>query len=267
MKPLVVLIKGGGDLGSGVAYSLHRVGMCVLITELPQPLVIRRAVSYASAIYQGTATVEGVTAERVADLQGIEAAWAAGRIAVLADPRAEIARQLKPDVVVDATLAKRPDYTRLDEASLVIGLGPGFVAGQHVHAVIETMRGHNLGRIITAGAAQPDTGIPDAVLGYTWERVLRAPAAGVFRAQSAIGEHVEAGQAVARVDEAPVVARIGGVLRGLLWDGLPVRPGQKVGDVDPRDVREHCFTISDKSRAVGRAVLEAILTLRGPGAK
>jgi len=194
-------------------------------------------------------------------VRGIKATWAAGRIPVVVDPEAGIASQLGPDVVVDATLAKRPTHTHRGEAPIVIGLGPGFVAGQHVDAVVETMRGHDLGRVIAAGSALPDTKTPGAIMGYTWERVLRAPGDGVFREVLALGDHVERGQVAGYVGDLPVKAKIPGVVRGLLWSGLRVRKGQKVGDVDPRDVRENCFTISDKSRAVGRAVLEAILYL------
>ena len=258
----VVWIKGGGDLGSGVAYSLHRVGMHVVITELERPLVIRRAVSFASAVYAGSMTVEGVTAALASTVEEVRALWGADRIPVLADPQAEIAGALSLDVMVDATLAKRPGPMMPEDANITIALGPGFVAGQHAHAVIETMRGHDLGRIITQGSALPDTGAPGSIDGYTWDRLLRAPCPGTFRALVDIGDHVEHGDVVAQVDDHPMRAQIPGVVRGLLWDGLAVKAGQKVGDIDPRDVREHCFTISDKSRAIGRAVLETILILR-----
>jgi xanthine dehydrogenase accessory factor len=255
----VVLIKGGGDLGSGVAYSLHRVGMRVLITELAQPLVIRRAVSFASAIYTGTIQVEDTVGRQVEDLAGVQAAWKRDEIPVVADPVARIAEPLAPDVVIDATLAKRPTYTQIDEAPLVIGLGPGFIAGEHVHVAIETMRGHNLGRLIFDGSPLPDTGIPGDTMGVTWRRVLRAPKTGLFHQTRDIGDHVEQGETVAYLEETPIRAQISGVIRGLLWDGLTVKRGTKVGDIDPRDVHANCFTISDKARALGRAALEAIL--------
>ena len=169
--------------------------------------------------------------------------------------------ELNPHVLVDATLAKRNVGTRISDAPIVIGLGPGFVAGEDVHAVVETMRGHHLGRVLTQGRALPNTGVPGAILGYTEERVLRAPREGRFHGLLSIGDRVEAGQVVAEVAGDPVSAGVSGVLRGLLYDGLPVRRGQKVGDVDPRGVRENCFTISDKARAIGGGVLEAILWL------
>lgn len=258
----VVWIKGGGDLGSGVAHSMHRVGMGVFITEISQPLVIRRGVSFASAVYAGTWAVEGITAMLVESPDMVRELWANDRIPVLVDPRGEVAAMLRPEVMVDATLAKRSGPALSEDSPLTIALGPGFVAGQHAHAVIETMRGHDLGRIITQGSALPDTGAPGSIDGFTWERLLRAPCSGIFRALAAIGQYVQQGDVVAQVDGEPIQAQIAGVVRGILWDGLAVKADQKVGDIDPRGVREHCFTISDKSRAIGRAVLEAILVLR-----
>ncbi len=258
-EPLLVLLKGGGDLGSGVAWRLYRCGFRVVILEQAQPTVIRRMVAFASAIYEGEMTVEGVTARRagvgeVADLV------AGGIIPVLIDPEGRSVADLRPAIVVDAILAKRNTGTRITDAQLVIALGPGFRAGQDCHAVVETARGHFLGRVYWDGEALPNTGIPGEVGGMREERVLRAPTEGPFEALAAIGERVEAGQAVARVAGEPVVARISGVLRGLLHPGLSVRAGQKVGDVDPRGERRYCFTISDKALSVAGGVLEAIGT-------
>lgn len=258
----LVVVKGGGDLATGVAHRLHRAGMWVIITELPQPTVIRRPVAFASAVFEGEISVEGVTARRVESVTQALACLDEGVVPVLVDPQAGVVRELRPDVVVDATIAKRNLGTHISDAPIVVALGPGFTAGVDCHAVVETARGHYLGRVITQGQATPNTGVPGAVLGYTEERVIRAPCGGVFRGERQIGDRVEAGQTVARVDGEPVVARISGVLRGLLADGLPVHAGMKVGDVDPRGVVDHCFTISDKARAVGGGVLEAILWLR-----
>jgi xanthine dehydrogenase accessory factor len=183
------------------------------------------------------------------------------QVPVLADPQATMIAQWEPDVLVDGTLAKRNVGTKTSQAAIVIGLGPGFVAGVDVHAVIETMRGHYLGRVLLQGTASPNTGVPGEVMGYTVERVLRAPRAGLIRANRQIGDEVKAGDAVALVDGSPVVAQIGGVIRGLLADGLTVTEGMKVGDVDPRGIRDHYFTISDKALAVGGGVLEAVLYL------
>ena len=258
-KYLLILIKGAGDLGTGVAYRLHRVGMQVAATELVQPTVIRRAVSLAEAVYEGEVAVEGLVARLAHDIPGAKQALAAGAVPVLVDPQIDIIKELRPQVVVDARMAKRNLGTQLDEADLVVGLGPGFVAGRDVHAVIETARGHYLGRVLLAGGAAPDTGVPGSIGGESARRVLYAPADGVFHALKRIGDPVAEGEMVAQVNDLPVKALLSGVLRGILRDGLIVRHGMKVGDTDPRGVRDYCFTISDKALAVGGGVLEAIL--------
>jgi xanthine dehydrogenase accessory factor len=255
------VIKGGGDLATGVIHRLHRAGMQVVVTELAHPTVIRRAVAVAAAVYERQVEVEGLVARLVESDQEIRIILAVGLVPVVVDPRGEVINRLRPTVVVDAIVAKRNTGTRITDAPIVIGLGPGFTAGVDVHAVIETNRGHNLGRVILSGSAEPDTGVPGPTMGYTVERVLRAPCEGIFKGQRRIGDPVEADEAVASVAGQPVAAKISGVLRGLLADGLPVKAGMKVGDVDPRGVREHCFTISDKARAIGGGVLEAVLYL------
>jgi xanthine dehydrogenase accessory factor len=261
LEGILVVVKGGGDLATGVAHRLHRVGMKVIVTELAQPTVIRRAVAFASAVFEGEVTVEGVVARRVEDVAQALALLPKGIIPVVVDPHASVVQGLKPTVVVDAIIAKRNTGTKISDAPVVVALGPGFTAGVNAHAVIETNRGHDLGRVILEGHAAPDTGIPGPVMGYASERVVRAPGGGVFRGVKAIGDRVEAGDVVAHAGDQPVLAPISGVLRGLLADGLAVKEGMKVGDVDPRGVREHCFTISDKARALGGSVLEAILYL------
>ena len=263
-KHLLVLIKGAGDLGTGVAYRLHRAGFLLVVTELPQPTVIRRAVSLAEAVYEGEVAVESLRARLVQDVQQASQALGSGIVPVLVDPQADITRELRPRVVVDARMAKRNLGTRLDEADLVLGLGPGFVAGQDVHAVIETARGHYLGRVLLTGEAAPDTGVPGSIGGESARRVLYAPANGVFHALKRIGDPVAKGDVVAGVDDRPVEAFLPGVLRGILRDGLTVHRGMKVGDIDPRGVRDYCFTVSDKALAVGGGVLEALLHMLGP---
>lgn len=260
-KPILVWIKGSGDLGTGVAHRLHRAGMHVVMSELLQPLVVRRAVAFASAVYEDSITLEDVEARLARDQAEAEKLLEQGIVPVIADPTGDVVALLQPDVVVDARMAKRNLGTALHEAPIVIGLGPGFVAGQDVHAVVETMRGHDLGRVILAGSAQPDTQVPALIQGYGHERVLRAPCAGVFRGRVRIGQPVKMDQVIADVAGQPVSASIAGVLRGLLHDGLLVHQEQKVGDIDPRGIAEHCFTISDKARAIGGGVLEAILYL------
>lgn len=255
----LVLVRGAGDLATGCAVRLARSGFAVVMTELAEPTAVRRTAAFSEAVVAGTATVEGVVARRVDDVDDARRVVRAGEAALLVDPDGRRVVGLVPDVLVDARMAKRNLGTRRRDAPVVIGLGPGFVAGEDVHAVIETNRGHALGSVILAGAAEPNTGVPGEIAGHGAERLLRAPAAGTLRALRAIGERVEAGDTVGEVAGEPVQAGIGGVLRGFLRDGSAVRAGQKIGDVDPRAKREHCFTVSDKARAVAGGVLEAIL--------
>jgi xanthine dehydrogenase accessory factor len=259
---MLVLVIGGGDLGTGTAHRLHRAGFKVAVSELGQPSVIRRAVAFASAVYEGRIQVEGVEARLAEGKAEIESLLKQGIVPVIVDSNGKARTVLTPDVIVDARIAKRNLGTTLADAPIVIGLGPGFTAGRDVHAVIETMRGHNLGRVILQGSAEADTHVPGLVHGHGRERVLWAPCSGHFESDAHIGDHVEAGEIVARVAQQPIHASIPGVLRGLLHTGFLVREGQKVGDIDPRGIAEYCFTISDKARAIGGAVLEAILYLR-----
>lgn len=260
-QDFLVIIKGGGDLGSGIAARLHRAGFRLLITELPQPLAIRRSVAFASAIYQQRITVEDITAQLVQSDDEIRAAWDRNFIPVQIDPAARAIERWQPRAVVDAIMAKRNTGTRLTDAPIVVALGPGFVVGQDCHAVVETQRGHNLGRVYYSGSATADTGIPGRVGDQDALRVVRAPVDGIWRAARQIGDRVTAGEIIAYVNQTPVCAQIAGVVRGLLADGLMVSAGLKVGDVDPRGVVEYCFTISDKALATGGGVLEAILHL------
>ncbi len=259
LKEILVIVKGGGDLGSGVAYRLHRAGMRVVVTEQARPTVIRRAVAFATAVYEGEIEIEGLVARLAHDTSEARRFLQESLIPVVVDPGASLRRELEPAALVDATIAKRNLGTTIHDAPIVVALGPGFTAGVDVHAVVETRRGHYLGRVILEGQAAPNTGVPGAVMGYERERVLFSPAEGLFRAVRRIGDRVTEGEVVAYVGHAPVKANISGVLRGLLADGLPARERMKVGDIDPRGVVEHCFTISDKALAVGGGALEAIL--------
>lgn len=256
-----VLIRGAGDLASGVAWRLRRCGFPVVMTEIERPLVVRRTVAFAEAVFAGQATVEGVTAQRATDVAEARRLLAAGAIPVLVDPDADCRAELRPAVLVDAIMAKVNTGSAIDHAPLVVGLGPGFVAGRDCHAVIETNRGHDLGRVIWQGAAEPDTKTPGEVGGYKGARVLRAPADGHVYAHAAIGDPVGEGQVIAQVDGAPVVAPFGGVLRGIVHPSVAVHTGMKIGDLDARAERRYCFTISEKSLAIAGGVLEAILTL------
>ncbi len=259
IRETCIIIRGGGDLATGVAHRLHRSGFRVLILEVAQPLVVRRTVAFAQAVIDGTMRVEEVTAVHAHSIQETHAAWLRNEIPVYVDPAAAILNDIQADAVVDATLAKRNTGMRMDMAPLTIALGPGFEAGKQVHIVIETMRGHNLGRLFFKGSALPDTGTPDPVMGYGAERVLRSPCKGTIRHVLDIGAQVKKKDIICYVGEVPVRAPFDGVVRGLIMNGREVPENLKIGDVDPRPVREHCYTISDKARALGGSVLEAIL--------
>jgi xanthine dehydrogenase accessory factor len=257
---MIVLIRGGGDLASGVAVRLHRCGLKIAITELAQPLVVRRTVSFAEAIYSGSITVEGVQGRFVKGPQETKRILADGHISVLIDPEARAISLLNPLVLIDARMTKQRPELDIHSAPLVIGLGPGFVVGENCHAVIETNRGHALGRVIWTGSAEGDTGIPEKVGEWRSERVLRAPVDGKLTNHKAIGDHVEKDQIIADVSGQTIHAPFKGILRGLLYPGTRVVQGMKVGDIDPRDNPDYINMISDKALAVGGGVLEAILT-------
>jgi xanthine dehydrogenase accessory factor len=255
----LVLIRGAGDLGSGVAYRLVKSGFPVVMTELPAPLLARTTVSYGNAVSYNTALVEGIEARKVTAADALPL-LANGIIPIIVDPGKDTIRVLNPAVVVDARVAKINIDTTLDDAPLVIALGPGFTVGIDCHAVIETNRGHDLGRVLWHGSAQPNTGIPGNIGGKETDRILRAPAEGTIWQIVNIGEYVKTGELLARVGDLPVYAPFDGVLRGMIDSDVRVKPGMKIGDVDPRARRENCFTISDKSLAIGGGVLEAILS-------
>ena len=247
-------------MASAVAWRLYMANLRrIFMLETDHPQAVRRAVSFCEAVYDGNKEVEGVTAGCVRTPDEFEKCWADDQIAVAVDPHWRFLEKLKADVVVDAILAKKNLGTNINEAELVIGLGPGFSAGKDVHWVIETNRGHNLGKIITSGAAESNTGVPGAIGGFTEERVLRAPADGVFQTLKKIGDRVKQGDIVGRVGESEVQARVDGVLRGLIRTETRVYQGLKVGDIDPRGEVDYCYTISDKARTISGSVLEAIL--------
>ena len=259
MEKITVLIKGAGDIASGVAWRLHQCHMNVLMTETEKPLAVRRAVSFCEAVYDGQQTVEGVKAALVKNVEESGLVGQSGGIPIFVDPGLDILDQIRPHVLVEATLSKRNTGVDRDLASLVIALGPGYEAPKDAHFVIETNRGHNLGRVISQGCAQENTGVPGDIKGISKDRVLRSPADGIFQTQCKLGDHVESGQTVAEVDGAPLKTRISGVLRGLIRPGIEVKTGLKVGDVDPRGDAGYVGTISEKARAVGGSVLEAIM--------
>ena len=298
-KNLLIICRGAGDLATGIIHRLHRAGHRVIALETDYPAAIRRQVSFCEAVYDGSAVVEGVTARLVPaladaetdtetysggndtpaahivsekwDSSAIEAVLEAGEVPLLIDPKGESIALLKPDVVVDAIIAKKNLGTTIDMAPLVIGVGPGFTAGQDVHLVIESMRGHNLARIITDGMAQPNTGVPGNIAGFTSERVIHAPAAGYIHDVRKIGDIVQKGDEIARIypdkesydnalsEYVPVNATITGIIRGLIREGYYFRKGFKIADIDPREGElSNCFTISDKARSIAGSVLEAV---------
>lgn len=298
-KNLLIICRGAGDLATGIIHRLHRAGHRVIALETDYPAAIRRQVSFCEAVYDGSAVVEGVTARLVPaladaetdtetysgendtpaahissekwDSSAIEAVLEAGEIPLLIDPKGESIELLKPDVVVDAIIAKKNLGTTINMAPLVIGVGPGFTAGHDVHLVIESMRGHNLARIITDGMAQPNTGVPGNIAGFTSERVIHAPAAGYIHDVRKIGDIVQKGDEIARIypdkesydnalsEYVPVNATITGIIRGLIREGYYFREGFKIADIDPRESElTNCFTISDKARSIAGSVLEAV---------
>ncbi|MBI4320966.1 MAG: EF2563 family selenium-dependent molybdenum hydroxylase system protein [Chloroflexi bacterium] len=259
LSEVLVIIKGAGDLASGVAVRLYRCGFPLMMTEIQQPTVVRRTVAFAEAIYDGDASIEGITATKTTSAAQALEVLRTGKIPVLVDPQANVVKALRPRVVVDAIIAKRNVGTTIADAPIVVALGPGFTAGVDAHAVVETNRGHNLGRVIWQGEAEPNTGVPGPVGGYATERVLRAPRDGMVRALRSIGDTVVEDDVIAWVEDQPVIAPFKGVLRGLINGHVDVTSGMKIGDVDPRAIRDHCFTVSDKALAIAGGVLEAIL--------
>ena len=258
-----VLIRGGGDIASGVVWRLHQCGFRVLITEIDRPLAVRRTVSFCEAVYDGRARVQDVEAIRVGDVNGVPRIWEEKKIPLLVDPSCESRLAVRPDVLVDAILAKKNLGTTVNDAPLVIALGPGFQVGKDAHYVVETNRGHYLGRLLTEGAAEPNTGIPGPVQGITTDRVLRAPADGLWESRKEIGDPVKKGDRIGSVEGIAVEASIDGVIRGMIRPRIPVRKGLKIGDIDPRGERAYCFTISEKALAIGGGVLEGILRVYG----
>ena len=267
MKKLII-VRGGGDIATGTIYKLYKCGFQVLVLEIENPSAIRRHVAFSEAIYEGEQKVEDVTCKFAHSIEEAKEELVKGELVIMVDPKGESIAQLKPMAVVDAILAKRNLGTKKDMAPIVVGVGPGFTAGEDVHAVVETLRGHNLGRVIYEGAAAKNTGIPGKIAGVGKERVIHSPAAGVLRNKKKIGDIVKQGEVIAIVENddlnIEVRATIDGLLRGLIRDGYPVTERFKIADIDPRESEyDNCFTISDKARCVAGGVLEAIMHLRG----
>ncbi|MDY2987269.1 MAG: selenium-dependent molybdenum cofactor biosynthesis protein YqeB [Peptoniphilus sp.] len=267
MKKLdnLIIIRGAGDIATGSIQRLHRSGFKVLCLEVAQPTAIRRTVALSDAIYVGETRVEDIVARRVETIYEIENAFEDGVVPVMVDPECKILEELEPDVVVDAILAKKNLGTRIDMAKGTVALGPGFIAGEDVDIVIETNRGHDLGRLIFEGPAAPNTNRPGNIDGFTRERVLYAPKTGKIINRHDIGDIVEQGEVIATVEGGEVTAKISGILRGIIRNGTEVFEGMKIGDVDPR-ITTNPKTISDKARALGGATLEAVMILKNRNA-
>ena len=267
----LVIVRGGGDIATGTIYKLYKCGFQVLVLEVENPSAIRRKVAFSEAVYEGQKTVEDVTCYLAPDLDNAVAMIESGKLTMIVDPKGVCISKLRPLAVVDAILAKKNLGTNKGMADIVIGLGPGFTAGKDVHAVVETMRGHSLGRVIYEGSAIANTGIPALVGGYGKERVIKSPAKGILRNRKQIADVVKSGDVIAEIElggtlekAIPVTVMIDGILRGMIRDGYPVTEGFKIADIDPRiEELENCFMISDKARCIAGGVLEAILYLKG----
>ncbi len=258
----MILIRGAGDLATGVAHRLKKCGFDIVMTEIAKPTTVRRTVAFSQAVYDKEVEVEGIKAVLAQDKDEIYEVIGKGNIAVIVDENAEIMKEIKPEVVIDAIIGKINLGTYIDDAKTVIALGPGFEAGVDCHCVVETQRGHYLGKAIYNGSAIPNTGVPGNIGGYTKERIIRAESDGKIMPVAKIGDYVEKGDIVAYVNETPIFAQLNGIVRGMLQEGIEVHKGMKSGDIDPRCERNHCFTISDKARSIAGGVLEAILHLR-----
>ncbi len=259
LKDLKILLKGGGDLASGIGYRLNRAGFNLLIVEKSEPTAIRRTVSFASAIYQDELEIEGITGKKTRNTEEIEQCWNEGSVPVTTTNQTDLLTSFNPDIIIDGRMLKDKTDQIIDEAKLIIGIGPGFIINQNCNLAVETNRGHHLGRVIYEGSTAENTGSPGKVNGYTDERVIHAPEAGIFQSNRKIGQKVNAGDVIGKVNDKLLKTEIDGVIRGLLKPGIKVKAGTKLADVDPRSEKDYCYYISDKALAIAGGVLEAIL--------
>jgi xanthine dehydrogenase accessory factor len=260
---MIVLIRGGGDLASGVAFRLYKAGFRIVITELSKPLTVRRLASFSEAIYAGEITLEGIVAKRVNEIDDplrVLQLISKGRIPVMVDPDGKSIQSVHPSVIVDARMLKSAPEALRHSAKLYIGLGPGFIGGNNCHAAIETQRGPWMGRVLWDGPAQSDSGVPESIGNIQIERVLYSPSDGSIEPVKTIGDFVQEGELVAEINHQPVIAPFKGILRGLIHPEVEIRKGMKIGDLDPRNDPDLCNHISDKALAIGGGVLEAMLS-------
>ena len=259
---MMILIKGAGDLATGIAYRLKKSGFDIVMTEIDKPTTVRRTAAFSQAVFDNEIVIEGIKGVKVNNINEIYKEINQGNIPIIIDEKAEIIKELRPDVVVDAIIAKKNLGTNIKDAPIVIGVGPGFEAKVDCHLVVESKRGHYLGKVIEEGSAIPNTGVPGNIGGYTKERIIRASSNGKIKPVVSIGDFVKKGDVVAYVDGVEVLAQIDGIVRGMLQEGIEVFKGMKSGDIDPRCEKDHCFTISDKARSIGGGVLEAIMYMK-----
>ncbi len=260
MNGEVVIVKSGGDIASGIIQKLHRTGFRVLVLEMEHPTSIRRTVCFSEAVYEGKMELEGITSVLVKNIVEIYHAWANDFVPVIVDSKEEYIEKFNPIAVVDAIIAKKNTGMHKNIAPITVGIGPGFEAGKDVSVVIESNRGHNLGRLIFEGFSEPNTGMPGNIAGYTTERVLYSPEDGTINLNHEIGDVLKSGDIIGSVNGQCITSKIDGILRGIIREGTHVTKGMKIGDVDPRiEQIKNCYTISDKARAIGGAVLEAII--------
>ncbi|MGL5000335.1 MAG: selenium-dependent molybdenum cofactor biosynthesis protein YqeB [Cetobacterium sp.] len=258
---MLTIVRGAGDLATGVIYRLYKSGFKLLVLETETPSAIRRSVSFSECIYKKQHTIEGVTAKKVESIDEIEKCWNEKIIPIIIDPTGKSIRELKPKILIDAIIAKKNIGTNKKMAPITIALGPGFIAGQDVDIVVETMRGHNLGRIIYSGCAFKNTGVPGEIAGFSKERVVYAQSSGIFKSIKKIGDSLKKGETLGFVGTERIVTEITGLLRGVIPDNYIVKKGLKIADIDPRwNEYDNCFTISDKARSLGGAVLEGVLS-------
>jgi len=258
LKDIKILLKGGGDLATGIGYRLNRAGFKLLVIEKPEPTAIRRTVSFASAIYQDNIEIEGVKAMKINSPRELKLSWSKNKVPVTTTDQTALLTSFQPDIIIDGRMLKESTDQTIDEASLVIGIGPGFKINQNCNLAVETNRGHHLGRVIYEGSTAKNTGSPGNVNGYTDERVIHAPEAGIFQSDYQIGQKIKSGAIIGKINNKPLKAEIDGVIRGLLKPGIKITAGTKLADIDPRSKKDYCYYISDKALAIAGGVLEAI---------
>lgn len=264
MRDEIIVVRGAGDIATGTIQKLKRAGFSVVSLEVSKPSSIRRNVCLSEAIYDGECNVEDIVAKKADSLEEMYNVLNENKVCIIVDSKGDLIEKIKPIAVIDGTLCKKNIGTNKSMAEITIALGPGYEAGKDVDIVIETNRGHNLGRLIFEGPAEKNTGIPGVIKGYGKERVVYSPCAGKLHIIKDIGDLVEKGEPICKISDEYVYATMSGLLRGMIREGFEVKKGFKIADIDPRiEEKKNCDLISDKARCIGGAVLEGILYLKG----